>query len=68
MPTTSEKLPDGATTLIAVARVAHRDGDRKLERSALDKLAREYGMTVNFTCEESVARDLARVKEGRRDG
>ncbi len=33
-------LADGATSLIALARVAHREGNRRLEQAALDKLAR----------------------------
>ena len=55
------KLPDGASALIALARVAHRDGDRRLERSAVEKLAREYGIEVRFPCVESVDRDLRRA-------
>jgi hypothetical protein len=53
------ELPDGATALIALARVAHRGGDRTLERAAVGKLARDYGLTVSFPCCQSVDRDLA---------
>lgn len=66
MPATENKLPDGATALIALARVAHRDGNRPLEQSVRDKLAREYGLTLGFTCSESVDRELQ--AGGRRDG
>jgi hypothetical protein len=61
------ELPDGASALIAVARVAHRDGDRRLEQAAVDKLLRDYGIQVSFTCVESVARDLRRAGESRTD-
>jgi hypothetical protein len=47
--------------LIAVARVAHRDGDRALEQAAVDKLLRDYGIEVRFPCVESVTRDLRRA-------
>jgi len=56
------KLPEGASALIALARVAHHDGDRQLERSVMDRLARDYGIQVNFTCEQSVERDLRRTE------
>jgi len=59
MPTTAEReLPDGASSLIALARVAHKDGDRELEQATLDRLSRDYGMRVSFSCCESVDRDL----------
>lgn len=62
MPTKVEQqLPDGVSALIALARVAHRDGDRQLEQSATDKLAREYGIGLCFKCTESVERDLRRT-------
>ena len=61
-----ESLPDGVSVLIALARVAHHDGDRQLEQAAKDKLAREYGLTVGFVCEQSVDRDIQRAG-GRRD-
>ena len=32
--TTNNELPEGASALIALARIAHRDGNRKLEQSA----------------------------------
>jgi hypothetical protein len=60
------ELPEGASALIALARVSHRDGNRKLEQAAADKLAREYGIDVRFTCVESVERDLHQA-EGRSD-
>ena len=64
MPTsTKNDLPEGASALIALARVAHREGDRPLEQSARDRLARDYGMSVNFKCVESVDQDLRRAKE-----
>ncbi len=53
------QLPNGAASLIALARVAHRNGNRGLEQAALAKLARDFGMTVSFPCCESVDRDLA---------
>jgi hypothetical protein len=59
-------LPDGAAALIALARVAHRDGDRMLERAAVDKLSHDYGIEVRFSCVESVDRDLRRGKEAPR--
>jgi hypothetical protein len=59
-------LPDGAASLIALARVAHRDGNRTLERAAADKLARDYGISLCFTCSESVERDLRRANGGGR--
>ena len=58
---TKPELPSDASALIALARVAHRNGDRKLEQSALGKLARDYGIDVRFPCCESVARDLHRA-------
>ncbi len=60
--TTEQELPNGASSLIAVARVAHRDGNRALERAATDKLAKECGIEIRFTCIESVERDLRRAK------
>lgn len=63
--TVNHDLPDGASTLIALARIAHREGNRSLEQSALDKLAREYGINVRFTCVESVDRDLERSQNKR---
>ena len=63
----NHNLPNGASALIALARVAHRDGDRRLERSAVDKLVRNYGISVQFPCEESVDQVLHRA-EGSRDG
>ncbi len=66
MPTsTKNDLPEGASALIALARVAHRDGSRQLEQSARDKLARDYGIEVGFTCAESVDRDLHRAEGSR---
>jgi hypothetical protein len=62
---TEADLPDGAAALIALARVAHRDGDRSLEKAAADKLSRDHGIVVRFTCVESVERDLRRAKGGR---
>jgi hypothetical protein len=58
------ELPNGASELIALARVAHRNGDRRLERSAVNKLVHDFGISVQFRCEESVDRDLRRA-EGR---
>lgn len=58
MTTIVEKLPDGATALIALVRVAHRDGNRRLEESVQSKLSREYGIELHFPCVESVERDL----------
>ena len=66
MPTTKNRLPDGPTALIALARVAHHDGNRRLEQSVRDKLAREFGLTLGFTCVESVDRELQ--AEGRSNG
>lgn len=61
MPTTVEnELPEGASALIALARVAHRDGNRQLEQVAVDKLARDYGIGISFQCVQSVNRDLQR--------
>ncbi len=64
MPTASAKndLPEGVSALIALVRVAHRDGNRPLEQSARDRLARDYGMSINFPCVESVDRDLRRTE------
>jgi len=56
----NQKLPDGAIKLIALARVAHREGNRGLEKSAVDKLARVYGIAVRFPCVESVDQELAK--------
>lgn len=61
MPATEPALPNGASSLIALARVAHRDGNRQLEQSAVDKLIRNYGIAVQFPCEESVEHDLRRA-------
>jgi hypothetical protein len=60
---TAPELPEGASALIALARVAHRDGNRQLERAAVDKLSRDYGIEVRFPCVESVDRDLRRSAE-----
>lgn len=57
-----EQLPDSVTSLICLARVAHTSGDRRLERAALDKLAREYGIRLEFVCVESAERDMERGK------
>ena len=63
MPTPIENdLPDGASALIALARVAHRDGKRGLEQAAVDKLSRDYGIEIRFPCVESVDRDLRRTE------
>ena len=63
MTTSTEyELPEGASALIALARVSHRDGNRRLEQAAAEKLAREYGINVRFTCVESVDRDLHRTE------
>ncbi len=59
-------LPDGAAALIALARIAHRDGDQELERATADKLSHDYGIEVRFPCAESVDRDLRRGKEAPR--
>lgn len=59
-------LPDGAAALIALARVAHYEGNRQLERSAVDKLVQNYGIAVRFNCVESVDRDLHRTGEAAR--
>ena len=58
------ELPDGASELIALARVAHRNGNRRLEQSTVTKLVQHYGISVQFPCEQSVDRDLCRT-EGR---
>ena len=55
---TENTLPAGATALIALARVSHRNGERQVEKSALDKLTREFGIDLHFPCTESVDRDL----------
>jgi hypothetical protein len=55
---TEIQLPDGASSLIALARIAHRDGNQELQRAAVDKLSRDFGIRVQFTCVESVERDL----------
>lgn len=55
---TAEPLPEAATSLIALARVAHRDGDRDLERAAREKLVQQYGIDLRFRCEESVNDEL----------
>ena len=60
-------LPDGASALLALARVAHHDGNRRLEQAAADQLARDYGIVVKFACVESVERDLQQA-EGTADG
>lgn len=57
------ELPDDATSLIALARVAHRDGNRGIEQAAVDKLVREFGIEIHFPCSESVDRDLQRAEE-----
>jgi len=56
---TTDELPDSATGLIALARAAHRDGHKKLEQAAAEKLAREYGMRVTFVCCDAVDADVA---------
>jgi hypothetical protein len=56
------ELPDGALTLIALARAAHRDGNRRLEQAAVNKLSHDYGIEVRFPCVESVDRDLHRTE------
>lgn len=58
--TAENELPVGAASLIAVARIAHSEGNRALERSAANKLAKDYGIEVHFTCTESVNRELQR--------
>ena len=59
METSDEcELPESAFKLIALARVAHRDGNRQLEEAAVDKLACNYGIAIYFSCVESVERDL----------
>ena len=55
------ELPDGASALIALARVAHRDGNRDLELAATDRLIRDYGIQVSFPCCQSVGRDIVRA-------
>ena len=60
---TDHELPCEATALIALARVAHRNGDRGLEQAAVGKLVRDFGITVSFPCCESVDKDLAVVAE-----
>jgi len=67
MPATEPALPNGASSLIALARVAHRDGNRQLEQAVLNKLACEYGLTVGFKCMEAVERDLHQTEGRRRD-
>ena len=62
MAESDNNLPAGASALIGLARVAHRDGDRQLEQSVINKLAQEYGLTVGFKCVESVERDLHRAE------
>jgi hypothetical protein len=54
------ELPRSASALIALIRVTHHNGDRRLERAATDKLLRDFGIKVRFPCAESVARDLRR--------
>jgi hypothetical protein len=63
------ELPDGASALLGLIRAAHREGNRELERAGVEKLSRDYGMTVSFPCCESVDRELAAGlgREGRRD-
>ena len=61
------ELPDGAASLIALARVAHYEGNRQLERSAADKLVQDYGIAIRFNCVESVDRELHRTEGGRHD-
>jgi hypothetical protein len=66
MPDSSNnELPESATGLIALARVAHRNGERQVERAAVDKLARDFGIEVHFPCSESVDRDLERAAKQR---
>jgi hypothetical protein len=56
--TEQNTLPDKASALIALARVAHRNGDRALERAAREKLVQRYGIDLRFRCEESVDEEL----------
>ncbi len=58
---TDQQLPEGANALIALARVAHRDGSRSVEQSAVDRLARDYGIGLHFNCSESVDRELGEI-------
>jgi hypothetical protein len=59
----ADQLPDNATKLIALARVAHRNGDRRLEQAARDMLTRQHGITVEFPCCRSVEDELAGTSE-----
>jgi hypothetical protein len=56
------ELPRGASALIALIRVTHRNGDRRLERATRAKLLHDFGIKVRFPCEESVARDWRRLR------
>ena len=65
--TKKDTLPHGASSLIALARWAHRDGNRGLEKAATDKLAIDYGIRIGFPCCESVDEDLERAGRRGRD-
>ena len=59
-----ETLPTSATNLIALIRVAHRDGRRDLEEAARNKLAQDFGLRVSFVCCESVDEQLGARADG----
>lgn len=64
MAKNSSELPDGASNLIALLRIAHREGDRQVERAIREKLARDYGLSVRFTCIESIKQELMHLERG----
>ncbi|WP_168564999.1 hypothetical protein [Crateriforma spongiae] len=61
------KLPVDASRLVALARVAHLNGDKKLERSCNRRLAERFGIRIVFICRDATERELRRT-EDRRDG
>lgn len=55
MTIAEKQIASDPTTLVAIARAAHQNGDRDLERTARRELEQRHGIAIRFIQKPKVA-------------